>query len=100
MTVFRIQPQSDGRFLLTGELDLRSARTALEQGEQLLGGERTITLDLSGLTRVDSAGLVMLLDWWRSARRQGRAFVLEHVPEQMRKLMAVTNLDRVLPVSD
>lgn len=100
MSNFRIQAQSDGRYLLTGELDFQSAQAALEQGKQLLGGDRAIILDLSGLTRVDSAGLVMILDWWRSARRQGRAFTLEHVPNQMRKLMAVTDLDGVLPLSE
>ena len=46
---------------------------------------------------MDSAGLALLVDWWRALERQGAALVLRGAPGQLRALAAVAGLEEVLP---
>ncbi len=85
--------------LLGGVLGFETATAWLERTDELFVQAPEIRLDLSAITRVDSAGLALLLEWLRRAREIGRPLFLDHVPEQMRSLIEVTNLDQVLPLS-
>jgi phospholipid transport system transporter-binding protein len=59
---------------------------------------RSLTLNLSGVSRADSAGLALLVEWLRLAKTQGHTLAFTHVPEQMRSLIRVNGLDKVLGV--
>lgn len=50
------------------------------------------TIDLGGLVATDSAGLALLLDWWRQARSDGRKLVFVAVPARLRDLIRVNGL--------
>ncbi|MFP4080998.1 MAG: lipid asymmetry maintenance protein MlaB [Ectothiorhodospira sp.] len=53
-------------------------------------------VDLSGVTRADSAGVALLVAWM--GRRGGReGLVFSGVPEQMRPLIRLSDLEGVLP---
>ncbi len=61
-------------------------------------GEGPVVLDLGGVRRADSAGLALLVEWLRAARRAGRELRLRAMPEQMRAIARVSGLDRILPL--
>ena len=85
---------------LSGELDFAHAREVLESARpQVLAGSGPVELDLSGVTRVDSAGLALLLELTRAARREGRTLRCTRAPEQLRRLAEFFGLTQVLALS-
>ena len=57
-------------------------------------------IDLSLVSRIDSAGLAMLVEWVCIANAQGKRVILENLPESLAALIEVSGLGQVLPVSD
>ena len=69
-----ISEPTSGRIVVTGELTFASARDARQLGVLVLEGSRAerIVIDCGGVTRADSAGLAVLLDWLAWGRRKSR----------------------------
>ncbi|MEU0599946.1 STAS domain-containing protein [Streptomyces sp. NPDC006393] len=63
-------------------------------------GERCIVLDLAGVAFCDSAGLNALLAARRRAPETGVRLALASVQGQLRQLLKVTGVDRLLGVYD
>jgi anti-anti-sigma factor len=98
---FTIDPEQYGDTLfvrLSGEFDLAAEHHFDRTVEALSQDARTIVVDLSTLTFIDSSGLRALLRLWEHSRRDG--FDLAVVPgaEQIRRAMELTGVDRVLPL--
>lgn len=53
-------------------------------------------VDLSGVTHIDSAGLSLLLELTRRARRSGKTVSLANAPAQLRDLARFFKLDTAL----
>ncbi len=60
-------------------------------------GSGELVLDLAGVTRVDSAGLALVVEWRRVAQTAGRALRLLNIPAQMRVLARVNGLPGIFP---
>lgn len=72
---------------LTGELSFATARDALDKAQSQLGeGNGPVEVDLSGVTRADSAGVAVLLELARLARARGREIRFARAPAQLRRL--------------
>jgi anti-anti-sigma factor len=89
---------------LTGELDIDSVGGLREQvQEHVSGGQvRRLTLDLAGLTFVDSSGLGLLLEARRLALSSDVAFELANVPAGPARVIAIAGLTETfgLPAPD
>src|SRR5262245_37261853 len=74
-----------GRLLVRGELTFATARLAREIGVRVLDAQRAerIVVDCAAVTRADSAGLAVLLDWLAWGRRHNRAVTLENLPASL-----------------
>jgi phospholipid transport system transporter-binding protein len=96
---FRIAPQGDNLFALSGELDFDNVPGVWKESLALFSTAPALILDLSGVTRTNSAGLALLIEWLRLARQQGKPIEIRNVPEQMRALISASGLDEVLPLS-
>lgn len=59
-------------------------------------GSAPLVLDLSGVTRADSAGLALLLELTRMALARGGTLQIEKSPPQLRKLAEFFGLDELL----
>ena len=57
-----------------------------------------LTIDLSGVTYIDTSGVAILLEAMRIAVQQGTRLVLAGVREQPRYLLCVTELDQIFPI--
>lgn len=58
--------------------------------------ERNVTLDLTGVERMDAAGISALLTLYCRACEAGNRFSLINVPMRVSQILAVVGLDRLL----
>ncbi len=101
MSEARLEAGADGVFHVHGELGFATAaRAYAESGEVVRAAapDRPLVFDLAGVTRVDSAGVALLLAWLRGARERGLELRLRNVPEQLRSIAEVSDLDALLPL--
>jgi len=84
----------NGRCTVQGPVTVDNVVSLLEQGREQLTSAAT-TIDLSGVTEVDSSALSLLLEWRRAAARNGRAVRFAQLPanlQSLAKLYGVTDL--------
>jgi anti-anti-sigma factor len=79
---------------LTGELDIDSAAELRQhaQAELAAGRCRTLTLDMSGLTFIDSSGLGLLIELRRLAGMSEVTLELTNVPPGPARVIAIAGL--------
>lgn len=56
------------------------------------------TLDLGAVQRIDSAGIALIVEWARRAKRAGGSMRLVNVPPGMMALSKTTGLTRLLNI--
>ena len=84
---------------LQGELDMCAAPTlGRDLTEALDGMPHTISLDLSGLTFLDSTGIRVLVGAHRRAAAQGCGFILRSPQRSVLRVLKLTGLDQVLVI--
>jgi anti-sigma B factor antagonist len=84
---------------LSGELDLASSAELRRRVMQLLAlPVRAITLDLAGVTFMDSSGLAALITARDEARQRHIEFRMASVPAQARMIMELTDTADLLGV--
>lgn len=96
MSKLRIEPAADGGYLLAGEMTYASVPDIERRHDAAWGGQSRVILDLAGVTRADSAGLALLVNWVRAARATGRTIHFRRVPQALLALARVSDLDEVL----
>ncbi|MGE0371222.1 MAG: lipid asymmetry maintenance protein MlaB [Gammaproteobacteria bacterium] len=98
MSEVRADPGDPSALSVSGELNFATVPALLERGAALLaaGGGR-IRLDLGGVTRADSAGLALLIEWLRLARSRRASLEIVNMPAQLRAIARVSGLDGILP---
>ncbi|MFL6649064.1 MAG: lipid asymmetry maintenance protein MlaB [Sulfurifustis sp.] len=92
--------RSDGMLSASGSLTFETVPGLLDQTQKWLqepGG--AITVDLKGVTRADSAGLALLVEWLRLARLKNRPLTFSNVPDQVCSLIRVNSLGHALGVN-
>lgn len=91
------EPES-GRVVVTGELTFASAREARQLGILVLESSRAdrLVVDCTGVTRADSAGLAVLLDWLAWGRRKSRAVSLVNLPDSLLAIARISEVDGLL----
>ncbi len=93
-----ISETGEGRIVVTGELTFASAREARQIGVLVLEGSRAakLVIDCSGVTRADSAGLAVLLDWLAWGRRKSRPVSLQNLPASLVAIAKISEVDELL----
>ncbi len=89
--------QREGSTLrLAGEMDGDTVQPLWVQRGQVMAGVQVF--DLAGLTRVDTAGLALLIHLVALARKQGGEVVLQGASDKLQTLAQLYNLpDGLLP---
>jgi len=86
----------DGSWVLSGELNFDTVPALLAHEGVVMEAGRDIRVDLAGVTRVDSAGLALLVEWLRESKRKGLSISFEHVPEQLASIAEICGLEDIL----
>lgn len=93
-----ISEPSQGRIVVTGELTFATARDARQLGMLVLESSRAerLVIDCAAVSRADSAGLAVLLDWLAWARRTSRVIELQNLPQSLVAIARISEVDGLL----
>lgn len=86
---------NDGRCTVQGPVTANNVLSLLAQGAERFTGSR-VTVDLSGVTEVDSTALSLLLEWRREAVRNGREIRYHNLPASLRSLADLYGITELL----
>ena len=81
-----------------GELTFATANDIFKQSQSLFAPISTLDIDLADVTRSDSAGLALLVEWIRSARQKNKTIVFHNVPDQILAIASASGVDELLPI--
>jgi phospholipid transport system transporter-binding protein len=84
----------EGRCTVRGSVTLNNAVALLAEGNGLFTAPE-VTVDLEGVTEVDSSAVSLLLEWRREAGRHGRSIHFVNLPgnlTSLAKLYGVTEM--------
>ena len=84
-----------GRCAVVGPLTIANAAQLAEEGRRLFVAER-VTVDLEGVTEVDSAAVSLLLEWRRAAASANRQIEYIHLPANLWSLAALYGVAELL----
>jgi phospholipid transport system transporter-binding protein len=93
-----ISEPTSGRVVVTGELTFATAREARQVGLLVLESSRAerLLVDCAAVTRADSAGLAVLLDWLAWGRRRSRPLALQNLPASLITIARISEVDGLL----
>ncbi len=89
-----------GIITISGEFGFANASDLLKQGQNLMDMQQELTIDLSGVTGSDSAGLAIMLEWMDHYKAAGQPLYFLNVPESLLEIARVSNLIDLLPLAD
>jgi anti-sigma B factor antagonist len=87
---------------LFGDADLAAVSPMRVTGGQVFGedGVRAIDVDCSGVTFLDCSGLGVFIEWNNMAKATGTLLCFRRVPQCVLRILALTDLDRALTITD
>lgn len=91
-----IEPAGDGSLRVSGVLDFPTVVDLCSEGAALFTGRSPICIDLCGVERANSAGLVLLLEWMEQARRGNRTLEIRNLPPSLAAIARFTNAAELL----
>jgi len=98
-TLFEIIHVDSERFKLVGELSFVSVQEGMKKGAKLFDFHANkMVFDLTGITKADSAGLALLLEWLRLASLNGVDLHYVNLPRQLQAMAHVAGVDEILVI--
>ncbi len=85
-----------GQMAVIGEINAKTALTLLAQSKPHFVGNGALTVDLAGVTRSDSTGVALLLEWMRMAGTSDREIHFANIPPQMSAIAEVCGVSDLL----
>lgn len=87
----------DGRIVVSGPLTFQTVPPLVSQASTWLQQDNSeFTVDLSGVSRADSAGVALLLEWWQTLHAAQRRLTYTGVPGQVETFIRINGLDSTL----
>ena len=96
MSDYTLEDRGDGHFALSGRMSFDTADAILRESEALFEHHTLLTVDLSGVTHTDSAGLALLLEWITWANHTVREIRFEGMPAKIDAIAKTTEVDSLL----
>jgi phospholipid transport system transporter-binding protein len=93
-----VSEPSPGRIVVDGELTFATARDARQVGLLVLERSRAdrFVVDCAAVSRADSAGLAVLLDWLAWGRRRSKVVSFDHLPDSLIAIARISEVDGLL----
>lgn len=91
-----LQADGSGRIGVAGPVTFATAGELLMASQGLFTGHKAITVDLAGVTSVDSAGLALLLEWLRRANAEGYSVNFASIPDKLVSIAKLSGVDEML----
>lgn len=93
MQKFNLSKQSDGNFLIEGELTFSTLNKKTIHSFDFLKQTKEIQIDLTKVSSADSAGLALLLEWIKHSKQHNIKLVLKGIPHQLKALAELSSLN-------
>ena len=98
MTIETSREQEKLCLKVKGRLDTMTSPQLDKEGETNLKGTELLTMDLSELDYVSSAGLRVLLSAHKSMKKQGGSMVVRGVNEEVQEVFTITGFSEILTI--
>ncbi|MBI4696336.1 MAG: STAS domain-containing protein [Gammaproteobacteria bacterium] len=92
----RFEVRAADSYAVCGPLTFDTVTAVWPQGVAALRGPGPIQIDLAQVSRTDSAGLALLVEWLRTAKASGTKVLFRAPPDQMQQLAEACHLDGLL----
>jgi len=86
----------EGRFALEGEMTFGTAAAILRESIEHFADHTLLEVDLGGVTKTDSAGLALLLEWITWANHTVREIRFTNMPDKVTAIARVTEVEDLL----
>jgi len=96
----RIERRDTRSYHVQGAMTFDSVTSLWHQSEGIFSDDGMLQIDLADVTRTDSGGLALLIEWLREANRRGRRVEFLNLPDQLRALASAANLEEILGVDE
>lgn len=96
MSKFELRDLGEGHFALDGEMTFETAERILVASEEPFEQHTRIEVDLAGVSRADSAGLALLLEWITWANHTVREIRFLSMPERVLAIARTTEVEQLL----
>jgi anti-sigma B factor antagonist len=84
---------------LSGEVDLSTSPRARQAILDCLTAKKSVAVEMTGVTYIDSSGVASLVEGYQTAKSQGLRFCLVGVSEAARSVLELARLDKVFPMA-
>ena len=99
MSRAKIIASGAGCYAVGGELDMASVPQLWRDSSKFFNTtESALVFDLKAVTRSDSAGLALLIEWVSMASKKNITIRFRNLPAQMWEIAKVSDLTEVIPL--
>jgi len=92
-----LEALGDGHYRVSGVLDAVTVPKLLQEStERLKAAGEELLIDLSAVTESDSAGLALLIEWLRLARRRNQRVRFTNVAGQILALARISEVEELI----
>ena len=97
----RLEVAADGSIELIGELNHQNVPSLLRKSDDMIVNNDTnqssnLVINLNAVSRSDSAGVALLIEWTRQAKQFQKHIRFNNIPQQMHEIAEVTGVDKML----
>lgn len=92
----RLSGEGAGRFRLEGEVGFGTAMHLLHESRALFEHEERVRLDFSGVERINSAGLALVIEWLREARHESRTLEISNPPAGLMAMARICDVEGLI----
>ncbi|MGD8484385.1 MAG: STAS domain-containing protein [Thioalkalispiraceae bacterium] len=97
MSSVRFETDDSQTYRIIGELNMSTVPQLLQDMAAVFStSQQARVIDLTDVSRSDSAGLALLLEWQRLAQEQGLQLTFRNLPEQMQAIIKVSGLEKLI----
>ena len=89
-----------GHFELHGDMTFKTVTQILDRSEDAFDDHTELDVDLAGVTRTDSAGLALLLEWINWANHSVREIRFRNIPDKIRRIARATEVEDLLSIGE
>jgi len=83
MSSFELRETGGGNFELVGDMSFETANEILKSSERLFAQHALVQVDLGQVSKADSAGLALLLEWKAQAGQRAATISFTGLPDSL-----------------
>ena len=86
----------DNLFIVSGELDFTTIKDLWKVSLPLLASEKNLNFDMTHVDASNSAGLALMLEWMKYAKKENKKIHFANIPTQLQSIMEVSGIEKIL----